>query len=169
MGKPAPTSTPLYTRRDCYRLSRLDLGLLNQTLQRISLRLDQLDAIGQNPDVRGRRIVNLALAINSADAARYSQIAGVSGDFQASRLVGTDAAGALVSVADLTAYVKGGNDILATDNGDGTVTIDLDLAEGLYVGDPNVDGTWYLAQEGTDFVVKRREAGVWNEKARFMA
>lgn len=46
--------------------------------------------------------------------------------FAASRLIATDSNQKLVSVADLTAWIAGtANQIVVTDNGDGTVTLSL--------------------------------------------
>jgi len=47
---------------------------LNLIFSRISLRLDQLDAVGQNPDMKGRKIVNVADGVKADDVAATGQI-----------------------------------------------------------------------------------------------
>lgn len=38
-----------------------------------------------------------------------------------------------------------------------------------YFGDPSIDGSWRMRVSGTDFLVERRESGVWIEKGSFFA
>ena len=35
----------------------------------------------------------------------------------------------------------------------------------IYIGDPNVNGSWRLIRSGNDYSRQRRESGVWVEKA----
>jgi len=74
MTNPTPSATPTTTRKHRYTVARLDLNALNSVLTQIGLRLDQVEAIGQNPDFKGRRGVNLGLADRNSDAARKDQI-----------------------------------------------------------------------------------------------
>lgn len=46
---------------------------LNSIFTKISLRLDQLDAIAQNPDMKGRKIVNVGTGEVSSDGATTGQ------------------------------------------------------------------------------------------------
>ena len=60
-------------RRQNYTLSKLDLSALNRLLINIGMRLDQVDAIGQNPDFKGATLKNVARAISSTDGVNLSQ------------------------------------------------------------------------------------------------
>lgn len=75
MTTPDPTKVPTTTRKDLYRLSVLDLSGLNRALRSIGIRLDRLDAIGQDPDMKGRQIKNVSLGVEDRDAATVDQIA----------------------------------------------------------------------------------------------
>ena len=60
MSNPKLNSTPTNTRRRQYRIGRVSIAEINRVLQDIGLRLDQVDAVGQDPDVKGRVLRNLA-------------------------------------------------------------------------------------------------------------
>ena len=47
---------------------------MNMVLQKIGIRLDQVDQVGQHHDAKGKKIVNVADGVNSDDAAAYGQI-----------------------------------------------------------------------------------------------
>ena len=69
-------------------------------------------------------IAKLDAKLNSGAAPTFSGLT-LSG-LTASRLAATDASEVLVSVADLTSWITGtANQILITDNGDGTITLSL--------------------------------------------
>lgn len=74
MTTPALTKVSTKTRRDNYRIASFDLNSVNTVLTQIGLRLDQIDAIGQNPDIKGRRLVNVAPAVEPSDAIRFDQL-----------------------------------------------------------------------------------------------
>lgn len=74
MGNPKPTATPTTTRRGRRRLTSVNLHELNEVLQEIQSRLDQVDAIGQNPDMKGRKIINLGTATAPHDALPLGQL-----------------------------------------------------------------------------------------------
>ena len=74
MGNPKPTATPTTTRKGRRRLTSLNLHELNQTLEVIQRRLDQVAAIGQDVDLKGRKIINLAIATKGNDAVPLDQI-----------------------------------------------------------------------------------------------
>ena len=105
MANPIPTTIPLRTRRNQYRLNDIDVQSVNRVLQDISLRLDQLDAISQNPDMRGRIITNLGAAFYAHDAVRKDQVTDLVDGFE--KIYGTV------------------NQITVTDNGDNTVTLSI--------------------------------------------
>ncbi len=60
-------------RRENYTISAFDLNSLNRVLINIGMRLDQVDAIGQNPDFKGSTLKNVASAINPTDGINLSQ------------------------------------------------------------------------------------------------
>jgi len=60
VSNPTPNSTPTNTRRRQYRIGQVSLSEINRVLQDIGLRLDQVDAIGQDPDIKGRILRNLS-------------------------------------------------------------------------------------------------------------
>ncbi len=62
------------TRKQSYKLTRMDIGEINSILTRLGLRLDKLDAIGLNPDMKGRIIKNLGGALKNSDAVRKDQV-----------------------------------------------------------------------------------------------
>jgi hypothetical protein len=74
MGNPKPTTTPTTTRKGRKRLTSLNLHELNQVLAEIQGRLDQVDAIGHDPDMKGRKIINLGTAKNPKDALPLEQM-----------------------------------------------------------------------------------------------
>jgi len=55
-------------KREHYRISKLDLNEFNLVLGRIGIRLDQLDAIGQVPDFKGKRLTNIGAPTQGDDA-----------------------------------------------------------------------------------------------------
>lgn len=57
-----------------YLLSVLSVPELNRILAAISTRMDQMDAIGQYPDMRGQKLINLGLAEHPGDAVRFGQL-----------------------------------------------------------------------------------------------
>ena len=59
MSNPKSNSAPTNTRRRQYRIGQVSISEINRVLQDIGLRLDQVDAIGQDPDVKGRILRNL--------------------------------------------------------------------------------------------------------------
>jgi hypothetical protein len=44
-----------------------------------------------------------------------------------------------------------------------------DASNSVYIGLPNVDGSWRYRTDGTDLIYERRESGVWVEKTRITA
>ncbi|KKN75081.1 hypothetical protein LCGC14_0384550 [marine sediment metagenome] len=62
MSNPPPSRLPLYTRRQQYKLSGLSLAELNKVLTNIGIRLDQLSAIGQDVDMKGRWLRNVRVS-----------------------------------------------------------------------------------------------------------
>lgn len=50
------------------RLSKLDLVSLNNILADIQQRLSKLEAVGQSPDYKGKRLVNVGDATQDGDA-----------------------------------------------------------------------------------------------------
>jgi len=74
MPNPTPTKVPSYLRKGIFQAKALTLPELNTILLDISLRLNQLDAIGQNPDAKGKIIVNLGKGTKSSDSIRFDQI-----------------------------------------------------------------------------------------------
>jgi len=75
MSNPTPTTMTTTTRKRVYNLTRLDLPSLNRFLIDIGARLDSAEAIGQNPDFKGRQVINVGAAIENDDAVIKSQIA----------------------------------------------------------------------------------------------
>ena len=68
MSNPKSNSAPTNTRRRQYRIGQVSISEINRVLQDIGLRLDQVDAVGQDPDVKGRLLRNL----NSGFLAKFS-------------------------------------------------------------------------------------------------
>jgi hypothetical protein len=62
------------TRRNQYRVGGLSISEINRCLQDIGLRLDQLGAVGQHPDMKGKALVNLGTGISGRQSVRYSQL-----------------------------------------------------------------------------------------------
>jgi len=60
MSNPKSNSAPTNTRRRQYRIGQVSISEINRVLQDIGLRLDQVDAIGQDPDVKGRILRNIS-------------------------------------------------------------------------------------------------------------
>jgi len=60
VSNPIPNSAPTNTRRRQYRIGQVSISEINRVLQDIGLRLDQVDAIGQDPDIKGRILRNLS-------------------------------------------------------------------------------------------------------------
>jgi hypothetical protein len=125
MGNPPSQRTPTTTRKGFDRMSSLNLEGLNRVLMEMSIRLAQVEAIGQNPDMKGRRIKNLAAAEENSDAVPKSQLDEKFSALTVSRIVATDANGELASV-DLDDWIAGtANRITVTDDGAGGVTLNL--------------------------------------------
>ena len=59
MSNPKSNSAPTNTRRRQYRIGQVSISEINRVLQDMGLRLDQVDAIGQDPDVKGRTLRNI--------------------------------------------------------------------------------------------------------------
>ena len=74
MPNPKPQTVPSYLRKGIFGIRNLTLNEVNTALLNISLRLNQLDAIGQNPDVKGRTIKNLGAGVENPDAVRLDQV-----------------------------------------------------------------------------------------------
>jgi len=105
----------------------LTLQEVNSLFTEIGLRLNQLDAIGQNPEMKGRRVVNLKAGVKPGDAVRVDQAFLLSE--LASVIIGTT------------------NRIEITDNGDETITIST--ADALEIPDfSNADHTHQDAAGG---------------------
>jgi hypothetical protein len=60
VSNPPSNSAPTNTRRRQYRIGSISISEINRVLQDIGLRLDQVDAIGQDPDIKGRILRNLS-------------------------------------------------------------------------------------------------------------
>jgi len=60
MSNPKSNSAPTNTRRRQYRIGQVSISEINRVLQDIGLRLDQVDAIGQDPDIKGRILRNIS-------------------------------------------------------------------------------------------------------------
>ena len=73
MSDPAVNKVPTKIQGTAYHLVSLDLNALNRVLHDLGLRLNQLDAIGQYPDMKGQRLVNLAPGAKSSDSVRFDQ------------------------------------------------------------------------------------------------
>lgn len=65
---------PTTTRRRQYRIGQMTLAEINRVLQDVGLRMDQVDAVAQNPDIKGRKIINLNNGVRGSDAIRLDQI-----------------------------------------------------------------------------------------------
>ena len=63
-------------RRENYTLSGLNLNALNRILINIGMRLDQVDAIAQNPDFKGKTLKNVGAATEATDGANFSDLQG---------------------------------------------------------------------------------------------
>ena len=74
MPNPTPTKVPSYLRKGTFQIKSLTLPEINTVLLGISLRLNQVDAIGQNPDAKGRIIKNLGKGTETTDSIRLDQI-----------------------------------------------------------------------------------------------
>ena len=74
MPNPKPTKVPSYLRKGVFQAKALTLPEVNTILLGISIRLNQLDAIGQNPDAKGRIIKNLGIGTSNTDSIRFDQI-----------------------------------------------------------------------------------------------
>ncbi len=61
-------------RKENYTLSEITLNSINRVLINIGMRLDQVDAIGQNPDFKGKSLKNVADGVKSADGVNLSQV-----------------------------------------------------------------------------------------------
>ncbi len=60
-------------RRENYTLSGINLSALNRILINIGMRLDQVDAIGQNPDFKGKTLKNVATTTNPMEGVNLGQ------------------------------------------------------------------------------------------------
>lgn len=74
MPNPTPTKVPSYLRKGVFQAKALTLPEINTILLGISLRLNQLDAIGQHPDAKGRIIKNLGKGLTETDSIRFDQL-----------------------------------------------------------------------------------------------
>jgi len=88
VSNPTPANCPTTTKARHYRIAGLSINEINRVLQDIGLRLDQAGAIAQNPDFKGRRIVNIRRALNPDDGVRKDQAVMVS-DIAGLLLAGT--------------------------------------------------------------------------------
>ena len=61
-------------QKEQYRLRNLNLNEMNLYLQKIQMRLDQLNAIAQNPDFKGRTLNNAGEAVADNDAVVLGQL-----------------------------------------------------------------------------------------------
>lgn len=106
-------------RRQNYQVSALDLNALNQVFSLIERRLDQVDAVGQSPDFKGKRLLNVlegSIGLTTLNTQ----------DFTNSRLIVSDADNGLASVLDLTLFIAGTtNRITVSNDADGTVTLTI--------------------------------------------
>ena len=60
-------------RKQTYTLSSLTLSAVNGVLQKIGLRLDQIEGVGQKPDFHGARLSNIGRGSQDLDAVRMDQ------------------------------------------------------------------------------------------------
>ena len=74
MSNPKPSTVPTNTRKGILGIRKLTVQEINAALVSISLRINQLDAVSQNPDMKGRKIVNVLEGENPADAVTLGQV-----------------------------------------------------------------------------------------------
>jgi len=106
-------------RASLLRVQSLSLAEINRVLTEIGIRLDQAAAVGQNPTMHGRRITNVGTGAALDDAATVGQY---KGDQVTGKLLGVNAAGKY-ETKDLSDYIATPDDLITTDDGDGSVTI----------------------------------------------
>lgn len=64
--------------------------------------------------------------------------------------------------------IKVSNDSL-TDNGDGTVSVNVSGNDPIYFGSATSDGSWRISTSGNNLIFERRESSVWVTKGSFDA
>jgi len=142
VSNPTPASAPTTLKARHYRIAKLDLNEINRVLQDIGLRLDRYGAIAQNPDFKGRRIINLRAGTFGSDGVRKDQV---------------------VTISDLETLLQAGTAIEvsyseATNTWTVTVQIKADNglaadANGIFVKIKNDNG---LAADASGIFVKRK-------------
>lgn len=73
MSNPISTKVPLYLKRGNFQINVLNMSDINRVFREISLRINQLEGIGQNIDARGRNIRNLRAGSLNSDVIRLDQ------------------------------------------------------------------------------------------------
>lgn len=74
MTEPTPNKVVTKLQRKTIHLSGLNLTSLNNIFHDISVRLNHLEAIGQSPDIKGKRVINFGKGLKDHDGVRRDQV-----------------------------------------------------------------------------------------------